>query len=70
MNKSVFAKNLRKFLKDKNMSQVDLAKKTGCTEAAISRYVNGSRYPNFEKLYMLAKALDKRTEDFYDNETV
>lgn len=58
------AENLRKFLDESNMSQKDCARLTGVTEAALSRWVHGSRIPQVFKLQQLAKALGKDIGDF------
>lgn len=39
-------------------TQRDLAKKIGVTEAAMSRYCNGERYPRITTLVKIADALD------------
>lgn len=60
-NKKIFSKNLKSALKEKHMTQSELATRTGVTESAISRYVNGSRMPNIGNLYFLAVALGVNT---------
>lgn len=53
-----FAKNLASALKMRHMSQRDLARRTGITEAAVSRYVKGLRQPRAMTTQRIAAALD------------
>lgn len=45
-------------LKEKHISQKDLAMMIGVTESALSRYINNEREPKLEVLANLATALD------------
>lgn len=45
-------------LKEKHISQKDLAIAVGVTESALSRYINNEREPKLEVLANLATALD------------
>lgn len=49
--------NLKEILKEKNMSQKTLASLSGLTEAAISKYVSGSRKMSIESAKKVANAL-------------
>lgn len=40
-----------------NISQKNLAEKSGLTEASISRYFSGQRTPNMKNIEAMAKAL-------------
>lgn len=42
---------------DLNISQRDLAERSGLTEASISRYFNDQRNPNIKNVEAMAKAL-------------
>lgn len=57
------ADRLSALLKQKGLSQKDLADKTGITPAAISRYANGERAPRAIMLAKIAKALDVEPVD-------
>lgn len=57
--------NLKKILKEKHISQKDLAKKTKITKAAICRYVNMSRIPNGENMLKIAKELNVSVEEIW-----
>lgn len=49
-------------LKEKNMSQGELAKITGVTQSTISRYVCGKRFPDIESVIKMAGALGVTTD--------
>lgn len=53
-----FAQRLRHAIKDKGMSQKELAEKTGVSAAAISGYLDGTYMPRKNTLARLAHALD------------
>ena len=45
---------IRALLKEKNMTQKQLAKLTGVTESALSHYVKGDRIPSGDALANIA----------------
>lgn len=45
-------------IKERNLTQKDLATMAGVTESALSRYINNEREPKLEVLANLATALD------------
>ena len=53
---------IKDLLNQKNMSQKELAEKVGCTEAAVSLYIKGSRIPRSSVLIKIAEALDTTVE--------
>lgn len=53
---------LKELLQEADMTQRELAEKTGLTEAAISRYVNGTREPRGEVLVRMATVLGVTTD--------
>lgn len=50
-----FAENLRLIRKEKNISQEELAEIIGVSRQAISKWEQGSAYPEMEKLLLLTK---------------
>ena len=52
-----FGMALKEKLEEKHMSQKMLAKKTGMTEASISRYIKDERSPNLKALLKITDAL-------------
>lgn len=55
--------NLKRILSRRNYSQKTLALKTGLTQSAISRYVNGSRLLTGENLEKVAEVLGVETKE-------
>lgn len=58
-----FSRNLKSLLYQKQLSQKQLAKAIGITEAAVSRYTAGARYPTIEILAELADFFDVTIDD-------
>lgn len=57
---------LKALMKEKGITQKELALKTGLTESSISRYINGSRYPSAKSYFKIVEVLggeiyDKRS---------
>ena len=52
-----FSQNLKHALEMKGVSQRELAKRTGITEASISRYISGEREPRAYTLSKIASVL-------------
>ena len=57
------AKGLKYVLEEKHITQSELAKRTGITEATISRYCNGQRDAMGWRLAAIANALNVRIDD-------
>jgi len=55
-------KKVIKLMELKNMNQKELSKKSGITEASISRYLNGERVPRTDIIINFAKALEVNVE--------
>ena len=51
-----FSKSLKKIIAESGMTQKQFAIQSGVTEAAISRYLHGTRQPTMEALLKLKKA--------------
>lgn len=49
-------------MRERDINQKQLAKKSGITESSISRYLHGSQRPRMDILVNIAKALDIKTE--------
>lgn len=52
-----FKNSLRKIRKSKNMTQVELARKSGLTQVWICHFENGRREPSLRNLIKLADSL-------------
>lgn len=55
---SKFAMNLKKLMIEREMTAADIARKSGMTQATLSRYINGKRTPNLNSVIKIAKALN------------
>lgn len=55
---SKFTMNLKKIMIEREMTAADIARKSGMTQAALSRYINGKRTPNLNSVIKIAKALN------------
>ena len=55
--RKIFASRLRHYMYIRDMSQADLAKKSGVSQTCISRYANGTRTPSGYCMVRLATAL-------------
>lgn len=53
-----FGDNLKALLQERGMTQKELARKTGLTEASVSRYVNETRNPKIISAIRIAQALN------------
>lgn len=57
---------IRKFRKDKNLTQREIAEKLGVTPAAIAQYESGVRKPDIITLKKLAKIFDCTTDQLLE----
>ena len=63
-----FGERLSELIRIRDYSQKELAKRAGVTEAAMSHYVKGDRYPRASVLARIADALGT-TSDYLMNGT-
>ena len=63
MSMALDTKRLKRLMSQRNMTQRDLAQMSGVTEAAMSRYLAGSRQPKGETLANMATALHTTSND-------
>lgn len=59
-----FRSRLRKWMRRKGMSQLELSERTGISQVVISRYASGKSMPGFYAIDKIAKALDCSVDDF------
>ena len=52
---NVFGINLKRMMKSKNITQVELSKAIGITQPSLSIYITGKSKPNIYKAYAIAK---------------
>lgn len=55
--KKAFASNLKQIMRDRQITQKELAEVAGITNTCVSYYMTGRRLPPLESLYRLASAL-------------
>lgn len=52
-----YKNNIRKIRRDRDITQVELSKKTGISQVAISNYETGNQKPGLDNLIKLSEAL-------------
>jgi transcriptional regulator with XRE-family HTH domain len=60
--------NVKKFRKERGLTQIDLESMTGITQNAISRIENGMLDIQFSRIVTIAEALQVATRDLLDGE--
>lgn len=56
---------IRKYRKDKGLTQKQLGERCGIADSNIRKYENGRQNPKFETILKIASALDRSPSDFY-----
>lgn len=64
---TMLAENIRKYRKDKNLSQDELAEKLGVSRQSISLWENGQTQPTIENIIALAKIFNVSTDAILGN---
>ena len=62
----IFANNLRDILKDRKMSQKELANEIWVSEATVSRYINKQRMPSIKHILEISYALNIDVNELID----
>lgn len=60
----MFARRLKQILEEKQMTPYRLAKITGVSQSALSRYLKGMRQPTYDIVCRFADALGVSVDDF------
>ncbi len=63
---SIFRDNLVDIMDEKGYTQERLARKTGLTQATISKYINKKQMPSIKAIVNLAYALDCTTDELIE----
>lgn len=58
-----FGDNLRRLLKDRHMTELDLSRITGISNVLLSKYMRGKVMPSIYKVARIAYALDCSIDD-------
>lgn len=53
-NRDVFSRNLSKFIKIKNKTQMDIVNDLGVSQSTVSGWINGKKYPRIDRLQQIA----------------
>lgn len=64
--KMAFSEKLRALLASHNMKSVELAKKAGISEAAISEYLSGKKEPRAKQSILIANALNVSLDELWE----
>lgn len=67
---NVFAERLRYAMRKAEMTQTMLAKKSGCSKAAISQYLSGEHAPDINRVQTLADATGVSYDFLMGNEEI
>ena len=60
---NVFGINLKRMMKSKNITQVELSKAIGITQPLLSIYITGKSKPNIYKAYAMAEYIGCSIDD-------
>lgn len=62
----LFSDNLASLMRERNMTQKELAEETGLSKGAVNKYVNGTRMPGAKAILNISYALDCDLMDLID----
>lgn len=57
---------IKEIIADRGYKHIYVANKVGVSSQQMSNWISGNSYPRIEKLFALAKVLDCKIEDLYD----
>ena len=63
----IFAKNLKKYIDEAKVSQVDVAKAIGVTKGTVCDWVKCRAYPRMDKIQLLAEYFGIQKSDLVDD---
>lgn len=69
MSRNITGERIAELLRERDMTQRELAKRTGVTEVSMSRYINGERIPKAMYLSNIAKVLGTTQDYLLGNES-
>ena len=61
--KMIFAENLKAYLTNKGLTQLDLANYMQCSSSTVSDWCNGRKYPRVDKMQRMADWLGVQMSD-------
>ncbi|MCR5703727.1 MAG: helix-turn-helix domain-containing protein [Eubacterium sp.] len=65
----IFARNLRKYLADNNMTQLELAKKLGVGTTSVYNWCNGIKTPRISKVDAMCSLFHCRRSDLMEDKS-
>lgn len=65
-NKNIFAENLRKQMRERNVSRRDLSDALGISYYTVTSWVNGTKYPRMDKVEILAEYFGIKKSDLIE----
>lgn len=68
-NREVFSRNLNKFIKMKNKTQMDIVNDLGVGQATVSEWINGKKYPRIDRLQQLADYFNVYKSDLTEDKS-
>lgn len=64
---ATFAQRLRLILEEKNLTQEELAERTGCTQSAVSKMLSRNARPQRKTIFKMAQALNIEATELWPN---
>lgn len=68
-NKEVMAKNISKYMKEKNVDRIRLSKDLKLKYTTVSDWINAKTYPRIDKIELLANYFGVTKADLVEEET-
>lgn len=60
--------NLRRIMKEKNITQEELSYRTGIAQPSISRYLNGKTMPTVRPIHKITRAIECTVDELIGEE--
>lgn len=68
-NKSIFAKNLQRYMDQNNVTRKDLCETLKLSYFTVTSWVNGTKYPRMDKVEMLANFFGIQKSDLIEDKS-
>lgn len=69
-NKEVMARNIRKYMREKNVNQTEICKRLGIKQNTFSDWVNGKTYPRIDKIQLMSEYFGVNKADLVEDGAV
>lgn len=67
--RGVFSSNLKRLLKEKNITQLELADYIGVSDASVNNWANGKKMPRMDKVDKICKYLKIKRSDLIEDKS-